>query len=179
MSEESDHDDDEINAAHSVQGNRLSAASASQYRRHLELFKAWVQSSWHSTGEPAEQMRQLALVLNNSGEFVLPMSVEVVESFLGHLSNRRIPVRPPRGAVVDATLPVQMKPLCVSYITGVVSAITWLHTQNGIQVPSVLNVSMCNFKKGYKRTIAQMKRENFESKLLKNSENMRQKCLEV
>ena len=160
MSEESDHDDDEINAAHSVQGNRLSAASASQYRRHLELFKAWVQSSWHSTGDPAEQMRQLALVLNNSGEFVLPMSVEVVESFLGHLSNRRIPVRPPRGTVVDATLPVQMKPLCVSYITGVVSAITWLHTQNGIQVPSVLNVSMCNFKKGYKRTIAQMKREN-------------------
>lgn len=103
-SEASEHDDDEINAAHSVQGNRLSAASASQYRRHLELFKAWVQSSWHSTGDPAEQMRQLAPVLNNSGEFVLPMSVEVVESFLGHLSNRRIPVRPPRGAVVDATV---------------------------------------------------------------------------
>jgi hypothetical protein len=159
MSGERESDDDAINAAHSVQGNRLSAASASQYRRHLDLFKAWVQSSWHSTSDAAEQVRQLALVLNNSGEFVLPMSVDVVESFLGHLSHRRIPVRPPRGAVVDATLPVQMKPLCVSYITGVVSAITWLHTQKGIQVSSVLNVSMCNFKKGYKRMIAQKKRD--------------------
>ncbi len=53
-----------------------------------------------------------------------------------------------------------MKPLCVSYITGVVSAITWLHTSKGLQVPQDLNVSMGNFKKGYKRMIAQMRREN-------------------
>jgi len=147
-----------IDAAHIVQGNRLSAASASQYRRHLDLFKSWIESNWGS--DAAQRQQDLALVLSDSREFVLPMRVDVVEMFLGHLSSRRVPVRPPRGAIVDAALPAQMKPLCVSYITGVVSAITWLHTSKGIPVSQDLNVSMGNFKKGYKRMIAQMKREN-------------------
>jgi hypothetical protein len=56
MSEESENNDNAIISLHSVQGNRLSAATASQYRRHLELFKSWVQSSWHSTGDAAEQV---------------------------------------------------------------------------------------------------------------------------
>ena len=60
-----DRDDEELNAAHSVQGNMLSAASASQYRRHLDLFKAWVESSWHSTSEDGDRVRELALVLRN------------------------------------------------------------------------------------------------------------------
>ena len=99
MSSSESEDDVAINAAHAVQGNRLSAATASQYSRHLDSFKSWIESSWRS--DAAERQQDLALVLSDSREFVLPMRVDVVEMFLGYLSSRRVPVRP-RAALARA-----------------------------------------------------------------------------
>ena len=70
-------DDVAINAAHTVQGNRLSAATPSQYSRHLDSFKSWIESSWCS--DAAERQHDLALILSASREFVLPMRVDAVE----------------------------------------------------------------------------------------------------
>ena len=137
-------------AAHNVQGNRLSRPTEQQYRRYIEIFKVWVHESWAGGYD----------VLNAAGEFLLPMSLDLVESFWGHLATRRIPIRPARGVAVDPLIPVQSKPLCVSYITGVVSAIVWYHTSQGTRVTDEVNVAVTNFKKGYKRMIAQMRRDN-------------------
>ena len=152
---DSDADDHEagdaaLRAAHNVQGNRLSRQTEQQYRRYMEIFKVWVQESWAGGYD----------VLNAAGEFLLPMSKDLVESFLGYLATRRIPVRPARGVAVDPHIPVQSKPLCVSYITGVVSAIVWYHTSQGTRITPEVDVAVTNFKKGYKRTIAQMRRDN-------------------
>ena len=98
MSEEEVEEDAALLAAHNVQGNRLSRPTEQQYRRYIEIFKVWVQESWAGGNE----------VLNAAGEFLLPMSLDLVESFLGHLATRRIPVHPARGVAVDPLMPVQL-----------------------------------------------------------------------
>jgi len=133
-------------SADSVLANTLSSCTVGIYTNHIKHMKEWARGN-HNTDE----------IFEANGELRVPMCSDLVNNYLGHLNLRRVEVKK-KGAVAVGGV-TKEKQLAVSYITGVTSAISWYHTSQKQQVRGDVILIMTNFKKGYKRAIAQQKFE--------------------
>jgi len=133
-------------SADSVLANTLSSCTVGIYTNHIKHMKEWARGN-HNTDE----------IFEANGELRVPMCSDLVNNYLGHLNLRRVEVKKKSAVAVGGV--TKEKQLAVSYITGVTSAISWYHTSQKQQVRGDVILIMTNFKKGYKRAIAQQKFE--------------------
>ena len=164
-----DQDVQNFNAnAANVQSNSVSKKTVKTYQRCIAAFKKYTLEQYENSTHAA-----LSDVFTAAtDQFVLPMSVQFVEWYLGYLTSRRVLPKSARKAKkskrleavpVPAPVPVVAvaeKPLCVSVFTGVCSAVVWYHHSRTVVVEGSLNVAMREFIKGYRRTIADLKLNN-------------------
>ena len=99
-------------------------------------------------GRSIEEIADDRDIFDSTGEFVVPMPMQLVELYFGHLAAKRVPWN---GAE---------KHISVSSISVVTSAITSLHKANRVKVNDNVDVYMKQFVKGYRRTIAEKKQAN-------------------
>jgi hypothetical protein len=153
------------NAAN-IQSNSVSKGTVKTYQRCIAAFKKYTLEQYENSTHDA-----LSNVFTAAADqFVLPMSVQFVEWYLGYLASRRVIPKSGRKAkksraVVPVPAPVPVvavaeKPLCVSVFTGLCSAVVWYHHSRTVVVEGSLNVAMREFIKGYRRTIADLKLNN-------------------
>ena len=123
-----------------VQANTLSKKTKQIYCCALKALQEF--------GRSIEEIADDRDIFDSTGEFVVPMPMQLVELYFGHLAAKRVPWN---GAE---------KHLSVSSISVVTSAITSLHKANRVKVNDDVDVYMKQFVKGYRRTIAEKKQAN-------------------
>lgn len=123
-----------------VQANTLSKKTKQIYVCALKALQEF--------GRSIEEIADDRDIFDSTGEFVVPMPMQLVELYFGHLAAKRVPWN---GAE---------KHLSVSSISDVTSAITSLHKANRVKVNDDVDVYMKQFVKGYRRTIAEKKQAN-------------------
>ena len=123
-----------------VQANTLSKKTKQIYFCALKALQEF--------GRSIEEIADDRDIFDSTGEFVVPMPMQLVEVYFGHLAAKRVPWN---GAE---------KHLSVSSISVVTSAITSLHKANRVKVNDDVDVYMKQFVKGYRRTIAEKKQAN-------------------
>jgi uncharacterized membrane protein YgcG len=127
-------------AGAAVQANTLSKKTKQIYCCALKALQEF--------GQSIEEIADDRDIFDSTGELVVPMQMQLVELYFGHLAAKRVPWN---GGE---------KHLSVSSISVVTSAITSLHKANRVKVNDDVDVYMKQFVKGYKRTIAEKKQAN-------------------